>query len=89
MDKDRPCEFFDRETLLYYIGYDKDGLGDNAKKEYKRRYGVKYTKELVDAGWSPGCQDEISGWFDPINGVHYLPEQAIAINTLRNRKRTR
>ena len=82
----RPCEFFDKQTLLLYIGYNKDGLGIEAKEEYRLRYGTEYIAELSNAGWMPGVVDELSGWFDPQNGVHYLPDDAIAVNTMRNRK---
>jgi len=85
--QNRQCEYLDKQTLLYYIGLDKDGLGNEAKKEYKRRYGVSFVKELEAAGWEPGKNDDGKpGWFDPQTGVHYYAEQAVAVNINRNRK---
>lgn len=84
--KNRPCEFFDKQTLLFYIGYNKDGLRDEAKKEYRFRYGVEFISELEQAGWYPGKSNGIPGWFDPKTREHYLENDAITIKTMRDRK---
>ena len=55
---------------------------------HAKRYADKVAgkKPWTDAGWMPGVADGLSGWFDPQNGKHYLPDDAIAVNTMRNRK---
>jgi len=50
----QPCEFYDRETLIYFAKTDRDGLAKVARQEWKKRYGAEYPKE---------GQNEISNLF--------------------------
>jgi len=41
----RPCEFYDKETLIYFIKSDRDGLSSAAKREWMIRFKTAYPKE--------------------------------------------
>ena len=41
----RPCQYFDTGTLGYYITTDRDGLGQAAWDEWKRRWGTEYPQK--------------------------------------------
>lgn len=42
VNPDRPCQFFDEQTLKYYIKTDRDRLAIAAKNEWFYRWGVEY-----------------------------------------------
>jgi len=53
MVKDRPCQYFDGPTLGYYITTNRDGLGQDAWEEWKRRWGTEYPKKNDSATKQP------------------------------------
>jgi len=44
-EKNRPCQFFDKQLLEYYIRTNRDGLQKAAEKEWKFRWGVEYVND--------------------------------------------
>lgn len=41
-DKNRPCQFFDMQTLKYYIETNRDSLAKSAMVEWRYRFAIDY-----------------------------------------------